>query len=424
MPRAMSASRIARAWLSTRAAMRHSPQALARRREHLWQALQPSLRKTPALASFTGMPLAHFPIIDVSAIRANYGDWNSLGYSHDQLHAAAAAAETKGDGEVAPGLVAGYSTGTSGARGLFVASQAERADYIGQSLARLLPLGTLFRRVRLALMLRANSRLYSDVGGGHFAFAHFPLDGPIGETRAALARFSPTILIAPSHRLVDLAGEVLAGRLAVPALGHIFFGAEPMGASERTWVEHALGARPDPIYQATEGFIGGACQYGKLHLNEHSLSIELEAVEGTSGFRPILTDLRRFTQPIVRVRTDDFLEPDPAPCLCGYAGRVVRPVMGRVTDIWRFDNLCLTPAQVVDTIDSALGCPAPWQAIASPRRVELRVGSSVDPERARRAVILLRAALRIPVPVVLGDIQPERPSPKRRQVRWVEARDA
>jgi putative adenylate-forming enzyme len=414
----MTARPIFLSWLATRIAMRRSPQGLARRRERLWRELQPALSRTPALADHAGQPLAAFPISDPAAVRADYSRWNSLGCSHDQLHQAAAAAEAGGTGEVLPGIVAGYSTGTGGSRGLFVASATERADYIGQSLARLLPARALLRPIRLALMLRANSRLYSDLGKSRFAFAHFPLDRDSESTAQALAEFAPNILIAPSHRLVELAAAIRARRLALPHLDHLFFGAEPMSASERAWVEDAFGVRPDPIYQATEGFLAAACAHGRLHLNEHSLAIELEPIAGTPGHRAVVTDLRRRSQPIVRLRMDDYLECGPQACGCGYAGRVIKPVMGRVADIWRWGDRSITPAQATETLDALLGVAARWQAIASIGRVELRIDPPIDAERARRAAVQFAADLEIPVPVLLGEEPPEPPSPKRKRLSW------
>jgi putative adenylate-forming enzyme len=408
----MSASAIAASWLSTRLAMTRSAAGLARRRARLWAKLRPTLRRTPALAPFAEGPLAEVPITDVSDLRADYGRWNSLGCSHAQVHAAALDAENGGTGEVRPGVVAGYSTGSGGVRGVFLAGAAERADYIGQILARVLPLGALLAPMRVALMLRANSALYSDSAGRRRAFLHLPLHVTLEEATACLAVFSPTVLIAPASRLVWMAGEVLAGRLALPALNRLFYGAEPMGEAERAWVGQALGVRPDPIYQATEGFLAAACSRGALHLNEHSLEIELEPVHGTPGFRPVVTDLRRTSQPVVRLRTDDYLELDPAGCGCGYAGRVIRPVMGRVGDLWRFPGRVVTPNQLSEAMDDLLSPPAQWQAIATPDQVELRLDPPVDLAEP------LRQRLALPVPVVLGGA-PETPAPKRVRMRAV-----
>lgn len=408
----MSASAIAASWLGTRLAMTRSAEGLARRRARLWSKLRPALRRTPALAPFAEGPSAAVPITDVPDLRADYGRWNSLGCSHAQVHAAALDAENGGTGEVRPGVVAGYSTGSGGVRGVFLAGAAERADYIGQILARVLPIGALLAPMRVALMLRANSALYSDSAGARRAFLHLPLDLAPDEAAAKLAAFSPTILIAPASRLVWMAGEALAGRLALPALTRLFYGAEPMGEAERAWVGQAMGVRPDPIYQATEGFLAAACARGALHLNEHSLEIELEPVEGTQGFRLVVTDLRRVSQPIVRVRTDDYLELDPAGCGCGYAGRVIRPVMGRVGDLWRFPERVVTPNQLSETMDELLAPPGQWQAVGTPDRIELRLAPPADLAEP------LHQRLALPVPVVLGGA-PEAPAPKRVRMRAI-----
>lgn len=406
----MSARGIAASWLTTRLAMRQSAAGLARRRQRLWKALQPALARTPALAAYAGGPLQAVPIADTADLRADYGRWNSLGCTHEAIHTAAQDAETGGSGEVFPSVVAGYSTGSSGVRGVFLASAAERADYIGQILARVLPLSSLLSPMRVALMLRANSSLYSDSASRGRAFLHLPLDLTPEDAAAQLSAFSPTVLIAPSSRLIWMAREVQAGRLALPALTRLFYGAEPMGVVEQQWVREILGVRPDPIYQATEGFLGAACLQGALHLNDHSLEIELEPVAGTRGFRPVVTDLRRTSQPIVRVRTDDYLELGVVPCRCGYAGRVIRPVMGRVGDIWRFPDHVVTPADLMLVMEALLPPARPWQAIATPEFVELRLESQ---DRHSDLAEAVRLQLGLPVPVVLGRAAPEPPAPKR-----------
>src|SRR5688572_7595494 len=115
----MTASGIATSWLATKIAMGQSAQGLARRREALWERLRSTLRQTPALAPFAEGTLRDVPITDAADLRADYGLWNSLGCSHEAVHAAARDAEAGGMGEVRPGVVAGYSTGSGGCRGVF-----------------------------------------------------------------------------------------------------------------------------------------------------------------------------------------------------------------------------------------------------------------------------------------------------------------
>jgi len=399
-------------WLRTRRAMRFSPQRLADHRQEQWQQLQPTLRSTPALAPHAGKPLQSLPVVDVQDIRRDYGRWNSLGLSDARVRRLADDAEagTSDAGE----LSAGYSTGTSGRRGIFITSAAERADYIGQSLARLLPLAALFRRQRLALHLRANNTLYGDAASRRLAFAYLPLASSLEETLAELQAWGPTILIAPPHRLLALA----AMRGALPgALRHLFYGSEPMSERDCAIVSGRFGIVPRAIYQATEGFLGASCRYGALHLNDHSLEIELEPVPGTRGFRPIITDLRRRSQPIVRVRGDDYLELVGHDCGCGFAGRIVAPPAGRVQDIWRYAGRAITPGQVVTNVE-ALEPGLDWSAVGSRSSVELRFDAPIDRAKAKRIATEVQLRLAIPVPVLPVTGRLPAHGPKRRKVEW------
>jgi putative adenylate-forming enzyme len=409
-------------WLSARMAIRQSAAGLARRRDAAWARMAPTLAATPALSDWAGHPLAGLPITDIADLRADYGRWNSLGLTHDALMAAAHAAEAGGSGEVLPGIVAGFSTGSSGTRGLFVASATERADYIGQSLARLLRIRALLRPQRIALFLRANSRIYSDVGTAHMRFRHFALD----EDPASLTDFNPTIIIAPAHKLLEIAQIAQARAHPLPALRHLFSGSEPMSAAERAWIGERLSVRPDPIYQATEGFLAGACRFGQLHLNDHAMVIELEPVPGTAGFRPIITDLHRHSQPIIRVRGDDFLELDPAfdaahPCPCGYAGRVIAPVGGRVNALWRFAETTLAPGDVADHIDHIIGVPTRWTAFANAAAITITIDAMAQVD-AHALATRFAAHPFFPVPVTLIRAPIAAPdaakSPKRTRIFW------
>lgn len=406
----MQLERIAASWLRTRRAMSLTPQDLAEHRRRLWADLQPALARTPALAPFAGAPLEAFPVTPVHSMRQDYGAWNSLSLSDEALRRLADAAEMEPQ---TTGLSAGWSTGSSGAtRGLFVATAAERADYIGQSLARLLPFSALLRSQRLALQLRASNALYSDAARRRLRFAHFPIELAVCDSAKALQDYAPTILIAPPSRLIGLA--CLGATL--PTLRHLFFGSEPMSSVERDLVTAHFGIRPRSIWQATEGFLGAECAAGRLHLNDHALEIEPEPVTGTRGFRPVITDLRRHSQPIVRIIGDDYVEWGEQNCPCGFAGRVIRPVEGRVQDIWRFDAHCITPPQVIAAVESVLTPQHQWQASADRHGISLAVGSLCPPDRAAQAATVLERLVGRK-PVVRHDL-PDWHGPKRRKVVW------
>ena len=408
---------VLRAWLAARTsdARLKTPAAIAARQDRLWRRMAPVIARTPAVAHLAGQSLEAFPVTSPREVRDAFDSWNTLGLTRAAAEAAAHGAETGGSGEVVPGIVAGFSSGSSGAPGLFVSSKAERAEYLGHMIARLMPKSALFRKKRIALSLRASSKLYSDVSGaGPFRFLFLGLDMP-GETRLErLEAFAPHVLIAPAHVLAELARTVGDGAPWRPA--RLFWGAEPMGEIERDWIEATLESRPAPIYQATEGFLGAPCIHGTLHLNEDVLIVEREPVPGTNRFLPIITDLRRATQPMIRLRLPDLLEPLTTPCPCGSARLAIRPVEGRLEDLWRWGEVVVPPRAVEEAISGALGPSEDWRAVAG----SSRVGVEAAPDQVEAAVEAIRTLLSergVNVPVEAG-----RPPPpivvKRRRVRW------
>ena len=390
--------RVLKAYVSAR---RYQSRGMSRagletRQRELWRAFAPVIARTPAVAALAGQPLEAFPVVRPAEIRREFERWNTLGLGGDAARAAAAEAEAGKSGKVAPGVSAGFSTGTSGVRGVFLASEAERAAYLGQTLARVLPWDGLLRRRRIALCLRADSALYRDVkNAGPFQFSFIKLGTPMAEMRATLAAFDPHVFVAPSHVLAELA----RAPIAMPSLQRVFYGAEPMGALERAWVAERLRVRPDPIYQATEGFLGAACRHGMLHLNEDTLVIERQAVAGTDRFQPIVTDLRRTTQPMVRVLLDDLLQPAAAPCPCGSPLMAVEPVEGRVGDLWRWGDVVIAPREVEAAVSGAVGADVDWRAAGA--RAEIVVEVAGDGTAAGAAVGSLLKRREVDVPVVI-----------------------
>lgn len=408
---------VLRAWLAARWSgwSLRTPAEVARRQARLWRAMAPVVARTPAVSALAGRPLADFPILSPDVLRERFDAWNTLGLTRAETEAAALAAETGGSGEVRPGIVAGFSTGSSGRRGLFVTSAAERAGWVGHILARLLPVDALLRPTRIALCLRADNRLYGDVeAAGPFRFLFVGLDIAAPERFERLRSFAPDVLIAPPQVLADL-----ARRTDRPwPLRRLFYGAEPMGEAERGWIGEALGVRPDPIYQATEGFLGAACRFGTLHLNEDILIVEREPVPGTNRFLPIVTDLRRTTQPMIRVRLPDLLEPLAAPCPCGSPLTAVHPVEGRLEDLWRWPGAVICPREVETAVSGALGPEQDWRAVASPGGVTVEA----EPDRveaARAAVATLLAAHGVEIALTAGG-RPVQDGVKRRRVRWTD----
>ena len=378
--------------------------AIARREARLWRRLP--LGDYPALRDLAKQPFAHFPIVDVADYRAQFAAYNRYGLSLDEAMAAALAGEAGRPSSLPHGLSAGLSTGTtSPTRGLFVTTAEERATYIGTVLAKLVPPAQWSTTKRVALCLRAGNVLYNvDLAGMRLRF--FPLAPDHEATIRALRDDRPDILVAPPQLLLALAAT--APDFRCPRL---FYGAETLNDVERAFITQRLGVRPDPIYQATEGFLGAPCRLGTLHLNEDSLIIEREPLDAHGRFRPIVTDLRRRTQAVVRLRLDDVLQ--ATPCACGSPLLAVKPLMGRVTDVWRLNNRIVFPDEIQDIVAPLLPGDMRWIATID----KLGINIACPDEKAAARIAKALAVFGRPVRCVAYD--PADDFPKRRHVRAV-----
>lgn len=412
------AGRIAAAYLDTKLcdARLADRAALLARQRRLWGRLAPALARTPALAALAGRPLDAFPVREPAEMRADLGAWNSLGLSAAQILDAAQAAEEGREADLPDQVQAGFSTGSQGGRGVFLTMAAERDRYLGVLLGRLITPGRLLRPIRAALILRANNRLYADIQAAGAAFSFIGLDMSPEAQLDALRAFAPTHLVAPPHVLVALARRVEAGAWT-PHLDGLLYGAEPLGQREGERLAQVFGLSPAPLYQATEGFLGAPCRFDTLHLNEDSLIVERDPVAGSNRFRPIVTDLRRRGQPMVRVRLDDLIEPR-SPCPCGSPRLAIQPVEGRVGDIWRSGEGLVLPREIDDALETALPIFASWRADASPAGVRIFVADGEHQAPARAALEALLAARGLSLPVTTEVVTTVETRPKRRRVRW------
>lgn len=259
-------------------------------------------------------------------------------------------------GETLNGLTVGLSSGTTGSPGLFVASAWERGRWAGTALASALPFP---RRVplRIALALRANSRLYESLNVGLVQFMYLDLHAPRETHVERLTKSPPDILVGPPSVLADLVDGGLRVRPQ-----RVICAAEPLSADVRDRLRDALQCEVVELYQATEGFIAAPCRAGSLHVNEHALVMEREYIDRDSGrFVPVLTDFTRRSQPIVRYRLTDVLVESRAPCACGSPMLRLETIEGRLDDVWYLasasgeSDVAVYPDQVSLAIGSTLG---------------------------------------------------------------------
>jgi putative adenylate-forming enzyme len=296
-------------------------------------------RRSPFFRSqFDSGALTDLPVMDKRVMMAHFDEMNTVGVHRDEALRLATANERSRDfGADLGRLSVGLSSGTSGRRGLFVVSAAERDAWVGTVLARTLPRGRLLGH-RIALFLRADNSLYESVGSRAVSFRYFDVYADMDENIARLAEYAPTILVAPPSVLRRIARAADAGDFDVVPL-KVYSVAEVLELADERRIAASL-RQPvlHQLYQCTEGFLGHTCERGVLHLNEDAVLVEREMLDD-DRFVPIVTDLRRRAQPIVRYRLGDVLRLRAEPCPCGSALTALDRIEGREGDTLRLRGI-------------------------------------------------------------------------------------
>ncbi len=276
-------------------------------------------------------------VMTKSLFLEHFAELNRHGIKLEQAMEVALRAERERDfkPELPGGITAGLSSGTSGARQVFLAGREDRCRWAGQMLARMLSTASLWqilnffgRPLRIAFFLRANSNLYTTLSSLRVKFVYYDLTRPFEDLVSQLNQSPPDVLVAPATVLTELALRTRAKP------GQVISVAEVLDARDRAVIEAAFGVKVGEIYQAAEGFLGCTCAQGRMHLNEESLHIEpLWLDEAHERFHPLITDFSRRTQWFVRHRLDDILRLDPTPCPCGRKTMTLRGIEGRAEEV-------------------------------------------------------------------------------------------
>ena len=292
-----------------------------------WQAkrlarfLKDRAPRAEAFADLAGRPLTDFPVMDKAQLMGAFDRYNIAGITGE---VAWSALETSGRIDR---FSIGASTGTSGNRGLYLVSDAERYLWLGTLLAKALP-DMLHARHRVAVLLPRGSRLYDAANeSGRLTLKFLDLTDGLETCVAAAAAFRPDVLVAPPHALVAIAKADLPFHPR-----HVFSGAEVLDPSDRRQIEARFRLVMREIYMATEGLFGVACEHGTLHLCEDCVAFEWEGQGDLTA--PIVTDFTRRSQLMIRYRMNDLLRLSDVPCPCGSPLQAVAEIAGRCDDMF------------------------------------------------------------------------------------------
>jgi putative adenylate-forming enzyme len=379
-------------WRTKRLARRLKTRAdiEAWRKRRLARFIARDVPAVPFYADLGARRLDDLPVMDKATLLANFERLNRRGVT-------LAEAQTAIDGgqDRVKGLVVGQSTGTSGNRGVFVISEAERFTWVGVLLAKALPDFPAVRH-KVALALPGYSQLYASAAEtGRLAIRFFDLGLGVDAWLSALIAYAPDTIVAPPKVLRALAER---GGLE-PA--HVFSGAEVLDPLDRAAIEAGFGATVREIYMATEGLFGVGCPHGVLHLAEDVVAFEWEATPGSDALvTPLITDFTRRTQIMARYRMNDLLRLSDAPCACGSPLQAVASVEGRQDDVFLLPGaavgavVMVTPDVARNAVVDADRRILDFRVVqAGPDEVVLSLAAELPPDAARAAAAGLERAL-------------------------------
>lgn len=301
--------------------------------------LKKNLRKSPFYAQALGpaMDLANAPLINKALFMRHFNEINTLGMDLDACMEVALKAETSRDfSPMIERISVGLSTGTSGNRGLFLVSPKERAFWVACILDRVI--GFSFKKRKVAFFLRANNNLYQSTQSKLLQFSFFDILLPMQEHIGKLHSLQPDIIVAQPSVLTAIAEAIQEGQLTLSP-SKVISVAEVLSPEDKYYFERVFQQPIHQVYQCTEGFLAATCTHGTLHFNEDFLLIEKKYIdEDQTKFHPIITDLLRTSQPVVRYELNDIVT-EKKQCGCGSRMMAIDSIEGRSDDVLMFTTI-------------------------------------------------------------------------------------
>ncbi len=304
----------------------------------LFRKHQKQLTNAPFYKQLSQQKAAYedYPIINKALFMKEFNQINTLNIDCDKAIKVAVDAEVSRDfSPQINNITVGLSSGTSGNKGVFLVSPKERARWVAGILDRVI--GLKLKKRKVAFFLRANSRLYESVNSILLAFTFFDLMNPFEENLKLLEKEQADILVAPPSVLLAIAKEKQNKRINISPTKVISV-AEVLEPQDKIYLEQLFQQTIHQVYQCTEGFLAATCEKGVLHFNEDFILIEKKYIDKEKRrFHPIITDLLRTTQPVIRYELDDIII-EKNQCACGSPFMAIEQIEGRSDDILKFIN--------------------------------------------------------------------------------------
>ena len=280
--------------------------------------------------------LENLPIIDKSVFMENFNRINTVGIHKEDAWQIATKSEESRDFSSMIGTIAvGLSSGTTGNRGLFLVSEKERAHWVGAVLAKVVK--PQLKKTKIAFFLRSSNQLYQ-AASNFIQFHYFDLEKNWADLMKELNLFNPQIIVAQPSVLKAIA-DGQKNKTLVLSPERIVSVAEILEEEDQHNIEQVFGLRLHQVYQCTEGFLAHTCEHHNLHFNEDIVKIEYKKIdEQNNRCFPIITDLRRTTQPVIRYCLNDIVQISKEECSCGSPFVYIKKIEGRQDDMLVFSK--------------------------------------------------------------------------------------
>ena len=272
--------------------------------------------------------LETIPVIGKEEQQSNFDKINTCKIRYDEAMHVAIGCETQHDWTYKlDGYTVGLSSGTTGKRSLWVLSDREIYQWAGFVLARMLP-GSILNRYKIAFFMRSDSNLYESIGKGGMQFKFISVHDDLYKVNLDLMSWKPDIVVGPPSvlsRVFELKPE------KVITISEVLEKAEEETIKKNFGVERVY-----QVYQCTEGILGLTNKDGKFVFNEELYKIEPEYIDN-DRWSPVITDLNRRTQPMIRTRMTDIVigrhdDKSDEPRI------IIDHIEGRKDDILYFNN--------------------------------------------------------------------------------------
>ena len=301
-----------------------------------WNLLLKKISHSPFYKSYTTSPFENFPVLEKKDFLKNFDLINTKSIKYvNAVKVALKAENTRNFKPSINDITVGLSTGTSGNKSVFLASENERAYWTAAVIDRVI--GWSFKKRKIAFFLRANSNLYESVNSKWINFNFFDLLISNEKNLERLQSLDPTILVAQTSMLLVIADAVQNKGLKINP-DKIISVAEVLSNEDKGYLEKIFCKKIHQVYQCNEGFLAHTCEKGNLHFNEDFLIIEKEYLDTEKKrFYPIITDLERITQPVIRYKLDDIIH-EKFDCDCSLNSTAIEMIEGRKDDALKFLN--------------------------------------------------------------------------------------